>query len=236
MVWIFFLEFLNIVCQWKWIIGSFLEFHWLLNYIFCMQSQCGEHAWNQWTEEKIIWFDFPQSWFSENEDWECPSLRNDLKNAIRAGFKFRSQGEVAITRSRMTDKPPLISPNSLHWWNRIGAPGPPVWGPQWTHRHQSGESMLLHLLQGPQKKPRPHGVQRGGGQQMGLGHREGDKQHAQPQPPAEEWTVSLTMSALGQLTEFSTDLPLNAFCGIKHMCVVSYLKSLKTSNYCAFVY
>lgn len=40
--------------------------------------------------------------------------KNNLKNAIRAGIKFKSQGEVVIARSRMTDNPPLLSPNSLH--------------------------------------------------------------------------------------------------------------------------
>lgn len=52
--------------------------------------------------------------------------------------------------------------------------------------------MLLHLLQGPQEKPGPHGDQRGGGQPVGHGHREGHQQHAKPEPAAEERTVSFT--------------------------------------------
>lgn len=75
-------------------------------------------------------------------------------------------------------------------WHLSGAIGPSVGGLEEEHRGAGGGPLLLHHVQGPPQEPGPHRQLRGGGQAVGQKPGENDVQQKQPQPPAEDRTVS----------------------------------------------
>lgn len=75
-------------------------------------------------------------------------------------------------------------------WHLSGASGPSNGGPEEEHRGAGGGPLLLHHVQGPPQEPGPHRQLRGGGQAVGQKPGENDVQQKQPQPPAEDRTVS----------------------------------------------